>query len=97
MFCRATHAEAVDSDPRQFCLTNTFNPREDHSRFENTKENYKQHQDFVQGMIFGGNGRNEFVNFAQSALDKPISDLHERSDAIYFFCGAATNHEHEKM
>ena len=33
----------------QFCLTNTLNPREDHPRFEDTEENYKQHQTFVQG------------------------------------------------
>ena len=75
------------SDPSQFCLTNTFNPRENHPRFKDTEENYKQHQDFVQTMIPGGNGKNGFVNFAQSALYKSISDLHERSDKIHFLWG----------
>ena len=72
------------SGPAQFCLTNTLNPREDHPRFEDTEENYKQHQTFVQDMLFGGNGSNGFVHFSQHALDRSISDLHDRSDAVEF-------------
>ena len=72
------------SDPAQFCATNTLNPVKEHPRFKDYPENYKQHQDFVQQKIFGGTETNGFVHFAQQALDRSISDLHDREDNVEF-------------
>ena len=74
---RLTHKYSVCfvPDPGQFCVGQTFIPREDHTTFEHVTEKYKNYQNFVQEKIFGGIEDNGFVRFAQHAVNESISEL----------------------
>ena len=89
-FC-LTHKYSVCfvPDPGQFCVGQTSVPREGHTTFEHVMENYKKYQNFAQEKIFGSIEDNEFIRFAQHALNEFISDLKDRPDGDEFKLGEA--------